>query len=56
MNMNAITAAAIGAAVGSVATVMLSGKKINGKKITREMKTVASGLSSMMPGMNQKKH
>ncbi|MBO5111652.1 MAG: hypothetical protein J6D21_13170 [Clostridia bacterium] len=48
MKINPITATAIGMAVGSVATVMLSGKKISARKVTREMKEMANGVSSML--------
>lgn len=53
MKINPLTATAIGLAVGSVATVMLSGKKISGKKIAKEMKEITTNLSSMMPGMSR---
>ena len=55
MKINPITATAIGIAVGSVATVMLSGKKISGKKVTRELRSMANGLTDMRPTMGRMK-
>lgn len=55
MKINPITATAIGLAVGSVATVMLSGKKINGKKVTKELRDMAYGLTDMLPTMGRTK-
>ena len=49
MKINAVTAVAVGAALGSIATVMLSGKKISGKRITREMKDMACGMLATFP-------
>ena len=49
MKINPLTATAIGLAVGSIATVMLSGKKISGKKVTRELRSMACGLTDALP-------
>ena len=49
MKISAVTAVAVGAALGSIATVMLSGKKISGKRITREMKDMACGMLATFP-------
>jgi hypothetical protein len=54
MKINAVTAVAVGAALGSVVTVMLSGKKISGKKISREMKDMACGMTAMLPSVQCK--
>ena len=55
MKVSPITAAALGIALGSVATVMLSGKKISGKKVTRELRNMTCGLTGAMPMMGKTK-
>lgn len=49
MKVSPITVAALGIALGSVATVMLSGKKISGKKVTREIRNMTCGLAGALP-------
>ena len=55
VKVSPITVAALGIALGSVATVMLSGKKIRGKKVTREIRNMACGLAGALPTMGRTK-
>lgn len=49
MNSNTFVAVAVGAMVGCVATVALGGKKIDSKKISRNLQRIADSVPSLSP-------